>query len=361
MFFEYSFCRFNEPNFLNLDHLTLTQNSDLLMHSDYLYFIQLDKEGKILFNNEKFQNQLTSLKSTSESNFISDYLYPNDFVNYQLMLKHALDTGKRNFIMEMRKIIPDGNDFQWIKWEFTLSEDQLGEIQVLALGHDIHKTNSKNLKFPDFVYDYQVKNEIMEGLFDDNLLGYWVWDLGEGLDQLSVSIKNMLGYDDFQEFQKGIRWQNHIHQDDKEKVELSLNDHFGSKGKIPFHCDFRIKSLIGIELWVIGYGKVICWDNEGKPLTMVGCFFDISEKKKSEFLLEKQSRFLKDLTFNQSHLMRSKLANMIGMLEIMDLSNCSKEINSYMSIINKEAKKLDEVLKESINSSSALENNFSPL
>ncbi len=331
------------------------------MQSDYLYFFQMDKEGKILFTNEKFQNQLTHFKVDPGRNIISDYIFPNDFVDYQSMLNHALDTGKRNFIMEMRKIRHDGSDFHWTKWEFTLSEDHLGEIQVSALGHDIQKTNSKNLEFPDFVYDYQVKNEIMEGLFDDNLIGYWVWDLMEGKDHLIVSIKNMLGYNDFQEFRKGIRWQDHIHEDDKEKVELCLNNHFDSYGKISFHCDFRIKSLIGGELWVIGYGKVVRWDNEGKPLSMVGCFFDISEKKKSEFLLEKQGRFLKDLTFNQSHLMRSKLANIIGILQIMDLSTCSKEVNNYISILNKEARKLDEVLKESINNSSALENNFSPI
>jgi PAS domain-containing protein len=315
----------------------------------------MDKDGKLLFTNGKFERQLSHYTISSGSSTLSDYIFPKDFLDFQLMLKKTLENDQRTFIMEMRIIRPDGSDFQWTRWEFSISRDNLGEVQVSALGHDIQKINEKSLAFPDFVYEYQVKNEIMEGLFDDSLIGYWIGDFSEKKDHMSESLKKMLGYEDYLDFKNGIRWQNHIHQDDREKVETTLQEHFNSTGKFPFHCDFRLKTLTGLEVWVIGYGKVIKWDLEGRPLTMVGCFFDISEKKKSEILLEKQSLFLKDLTFNQSHLMRSKLANIIGILEIMDMSSCTKEISSYIDIINKEAKKLDDILRHSISNSSAFE------
>lgn len=339
---------------------TLTQHNNSLIHSDFLYYFQMDKDGKILFSNNKFQKQLSLYTNSTGSSLFEDYLFTIDFSNFKQMLNKALETDKRSFVMESRKIRSDGSDFHWTRWEFSIFKDILGNVQVSALGHDIQKFNEKSLTFPDFAYEYQIKNEIMEGLFDDSLIGYWVSDLDKGKDQMSNTLKKMLGYNDCQDFQTDVKWQNHIDKEDKIKVESRLEDHFKSIGKNPFHCDFRLRTLIGLELWVTGYGKVIKWDLDGKPLSMVGCFFNVSDKKKSEFLLEKQSQFLKDLTFNQSHLMRSKLANIIGILELMDLRSCSKDINFYLEIISKEAKKLDEVLRDSIYNSSALDNDISP-
>lgn len=324
------------------------------MQSNYFYFIQLDQEGNILQSNSKFHKQFLSGRNSSTKNSFSDYIHSEDFSNFSSKLTNSISNGEESFVLELRRSDSNFDDFHWCLWEFTITVDDLRRIQISGIGHNTTKPNDENLEFPGFIKEYQTKNEIMEGLFNDNVLGFWVWDIAEGKNHISNSLKRMLGYEEVTEFKNGIRWHNHIHPEDKDKVNDKLKDHFVSLGNIPFHCDFRIEPMIGLEIWVIGYGKVIRWDKEGNPLSMVGCLFDISEKKKSEFLLEKQSKFLKDLTFNQSHMMRSKLANIIGLLDVMDSKCSSQETSDYLSLLNKEANKLDEVLRQSIYNSSAL-------
>lgn len=329
-------------------------NNSSILTSSYFYFIRLDAESKVLETNSKFHHQLSIFENSLIGQFFSEILFPNDFLNYQRLLSKTLEAGQRNFNMDLRKINEDGSDFHWTRWEFSIDGGADQKFTVSGIGHDIIKNNEKTIEFQDFIYEHQIKNEIMEGLFEDNLIGFWIWDIENNTDALSVSLRTMLGYDNELKKKNVVKWKKHIHHEDQEKVSQQLEDHFSSFGKIPFHSEMRIKTLIGKEIWSIGYGKVIKWNNEGKPLSMVGCFFDISEKKKSEGILEKQNQFLKELTFNQSHLMRSKLANIMGILEVIQPKQYPEEVPELIALLKEEAFKLDIALQESIHSSSAL-------
>jgi signal transduction histidine kinase len=88
---------------------------------------------------------------------------------------------------------------------------------------------------------------------------------------------------------------------------------------------------------------------------MVGGFFDVSEKKKSDDLLKRQSDFLKKLSFDQSHTMRSKLANILGILEVIDPKAIPSDQSTFIKLLKSEARKLDTALKQSIVNSSRLD------
>ena len=328
-------------------------NNSSIMTSNYFYFIRLDAQSRVLETNSKFHSQLSLFENSLIGQIFSEILFPNDFLNYQKLLKKTLKEGLRNFNMDLRKINEDGSDFHWTRWEFSLEHRHEQELFISGIGHDVLKNNEKTIEFPDFIYEHQIKNEIMEGLFEDNLIGFWIWDIENDNDVLSVSLRTMLGYDHEVKKKNEVKWKKHIHHQDEQKVFQQLNHHFTSFGKIPFHSEMRVRTLIGKEIWSICYGKVIKWSNEGKPLSMVGCFFDVSEKKKSEVILEKQNQFLKELTFNQSHLMRSKLANIMGILEVIQPKQIPEEVPELIALLKEEAFKLDIALQESIHSSSS--------
>lgn len=329
-------------------------NNSSILTSNYFYFIKLDAESKVLETNSKFHNQLSAIENSLIGQAFGEILFPNDFLNYERLLGKSLESGQKNFNLDLRKINEDGSDFHWTRWEFSIEKGVDQEIIINGIGHDILKNNEKTIEFPDFIYEHQIKNEIMEGLFEDNLIGFWIWDIENETDALSVSLRSMLGYDYEVKKKNEVKWKMHIHHQDQKKVLQQLEDHFSSFGKTPFHSEMRIRTLIGRVIWSICYGKVIKWNNEGKPLSMVGCFFDISEKKKSEGILEKQNQFLKELTFNQSHLMRSKLANIMGILEVIQPKRNPEEVPELIALLKEEAFKLDTALQESIHSSSAL-------
>ncbi|WP_194774445.1 nitrogen regulation protein NR(II) [Pararhodonellum marinum] len=101
-------------------------------------------------------------------------------------------------------------------------------------------------------------------------------------------------------------------------------------------------------------------NDKGGSRSVLGIGFDLDDSKNSSNesdLLTRQSEFLRQLTFNQSHLMRSRLANIIGLLNIMDNKFVDSETTSFLKMIKDEAQKLDEVIKDSIYHSSILDFN----
>lgn len=332
---------------------------NIFHNSAYFYFIHLDGEGNILGCNEHLAKQSLFLKKSILGTSFSELVYYKDFSNYEFLLKRSLEKGDRKFILDLRKVKSDGSDFYWTRWEFSIQIENDNSVQVHGLGHKVSAKNEKIVEFPETVNDLHAKNDLMEGLLEDNLIGFWIWDIAKQSDKLSLSLNEMFGYNPYLNgnSQKNVKWKKHIHSSDKAKVEAELKLHFESLGKNPFHSEFRIKNRHKKDVWVLGYGKVIRWGSLGHPLVMAGCFFDISERKKSENLIQKQSQYLKTVTFNQSHLMRSKLANIIGILEIIDPKSPPIETAHFLKMIKTEAKKLDEELRKSISNSNSFDLN----
>ena len=330
---------------------------EFFLNSDYFFFIHLDSGANILDSNEHLQKETLFLNKALDGSSFSELVYYKDFSNFQFLLENSLKEGERKFTLEMRKIKSDGLDFSWTKWEFTIHPENSGKIKISGIGHPIENVNEKSVQFPDTINDLQAKNSLMEGLLEDNLIGFWIWDIARQSDQLSLSLNEVLGYNSIQNRKrtKNVKWKKHVHTSERAKVEENLKEHFASNGKLPFHCEFRIKNLHKKDIWVLGYGKVLQWSPEGDPLVMAGCFFDISERKKTESLYKQQSQYLMTMTFNQSHLMRAKLANIIGILEIIDPKKSAIEIAHFLKMIKAEARKLDEELRKSISASSSLQ------
>ncbi|WP_373523243.1 PAS domain-containing protein [Aquiflexum sp.] len=332
---------------------------NIFHNSDYFYFIHLDGDGNILDSNKHLEKECLFLKAGILGTSFSELVYYKDFSNFEFLLKKSLENGDRKFILDLRKVKSDGGDFYWTRWEFSIIIEKDNKFHLYGVGHKISSKNEKIVEFPETVNDLHAKNDLMEGLLEDNLIGFWIWDIAKQSDKLSLSLNEMFGYNPYLNgnSQKNVKWKKHVHTSDKPKVEAELKEHFESLGKNPFHSEFRIKNRHKKDVWVLGYGKVIRWGNLGQPLVMAGCFFDISERKKSENLIQKQSQYLKTVTFNQSHLMRSKLANIIGILEIIDPKSPPIETAHFLKMIKTEAKKLDEELRKSISDSNSFDLN----
>ena len=72
---------------------------------------------------------------------------------------------------------------------------------------------------------------------------------------------------------------------------------------------------------------------------------DISERKKNEFLAQKQSDTLKDIIFFQSHEVRRPVANILGIISCLDNSNFSEENKKLIELLDITTKELDSIIK----------------
>lgn len=84
------------------------------------------------------------------------------------------------------------------------------------------------------------------------------------------------------------------HPDDIAISSLRIQQHLEGKTD-RYECETRIRHKKGHWIWVLDNGRVIEWDEHGKPLKMVGARLDISDRKLAEEALKQEGERFKAL------------------------------------------------------------------
>jgi PAS domain S-box-containing protein len=117
-------------------------------------------------------------------------------------------------------------------------------------------------------------------------LGLWDWNVQTGESVYNQQWAEMLGYTLEEIKPNASTWKRLVHPNDTPQMMKILNSHF--KRKTPFYeAEFRMRTKSGGWKWILSMGKVFEWDDDGKPLRMIGTHRDITERKKAEEVLEK--------------------------------------------------------------------------
>jgi two-component system CheB/CheR fusion protein len=90
-------------------------------------------------------------------------------------------------------------------------------------------------------------------------------------------------------------------------------------------------------------------DTEGKPFRYYSFRIDITEKKKKEIALEQQNKVLEEIAFIQSHEIRRPLANILGLVQLLDKEQLSAENAEIINYLDKSAQELDEIIHKILN------------
>lgn len=146
-----------------------------------------------------------------------------------------------------------------------------------------------------FLTDNYVQRDFMENIYkiilEDTLAGYWDWNIKEGTEYLSPSLKLMFGYEDHEMENKPEAWEQLIFPEDHKKILKCFNEHVVSRGRVPYKTEARYTHKNGNTVWVMCTGRVVEWDGY-EPVRMVGCNIDITKQKKAEEALHATQVFL---------------------------------------------------------------------
>ncbi len=197
---------------------------------------------------------------------------------YKVEFRQLTQTGEWKWILSLGKIV---------------SWDEEGHpLRMLGTHTDI--SDRKKIEAERLLTE-QVRQElkILETVFDTVLAGYWDWDLQNDEEYLSPKLKKMFGYEDDELPNSPESWQHLIFDEDLAKVLDCFDRHVQSRGEIPYHNEVRYQHKDGSMVWVICSGQVIAWDEDDRPLRMVGCHIDISDRKQAEEQLRKSDTHLK--------------------------------------------------------------------
>jgi PAS domain S-box-containing protein len=144
-------------------------------------------------------------------------------------------------------------------------------------------------------------NQKLELAINTSNLGMWEWNLVTDQLQSNDIYKRILGFNSQEQFlHVGKNWFKNIHPDDLESVKIALQKQVKAEGKETpnYNIEYRIKSNQGQYIWVLDFGKVIDFDEQGKPIFMVGFILDITPNKVIEEQIRSSEKRYRDLVEN---------------------------------------------------------------
>ena len=122
--------------------------------------------------------------------------------------------------------------------------------------------------------------------------GLWDWDIRTDGAYYSPGYSRMLGYEPGDFHLQGESWKNLIHPDDREHA-VRVNTDCIEGRRASFEVEFRMKAKNGEWRWILGRGKCVARDADGRALRLVGTHVDITERKRAEDAVQESERRLR--------------------------------------------------------------------
>ncbi|MCX8023248.1 MAG: PAS domain S-box protein [Syntrophorhabdaceae bacterium] len=163
----------------------------------------------------------------------------------------------------------------------TKTERQVAEDEVRKLNEEL-----------------RAKTERLENIIEATEIGTWEWNIKTGETVFNKRWAEIVGYSlDELSPTNFDTWVRLVHPDDLIKSNTILERYFRGETDV-YECECRLRHKDGHWVWILDRGRVIKWDDEGKPLVMFGFHLDISERKKMEEKVREGERFLSTLINN---------------------------------------------------------------
>lgn len=118
----------------------------------------------------------------------------------------------------------------------------------------------------------------------------WDWNVQTGEAFFTPRYYTMLGYDPYEFPSSYEAWLNLLHPEERPHVEELLRNHF-EKRQSTFEMEFRLRASDGTFKWILARGKAVQYDAEGNPLRMVGTHTDVTARKETEQVLQREYSF----------------------------------------------------------------------
>ncbi len=144
------------------------------------------------------------------------------------------------------------------------------------------------------------KEERFRRILDATSDGMWDRDLRTGAVYYGSKWATALGYRD-EDLKSGkITWEKLLHPEDREHAIQTVRDHLQGKTET-YVAEFRLANSKNKWQWILAKGKVIEQDKKGNPLRFVGTHTDITQRKRVEQALYKNSDKIKMFAYSVVH------------------------------------------------------------
>ena len=213
----------------------------------------------------------------TEPTFWRDHIHPQDRDAAVNFCVNSTRQGESHHI-EYRMLSADGREV-WLKDLITVVVKEGVPTKLRGIIVDItgHKQAEEALR------ESQVRLQL---IVNASNIGLWDWDLITNEVYFSLIWKQQLGYADEELKGRYEEWESRLHPDDREQALTAVHE-FRADRRPDYEAEFRLRHKNGSWRWILARA-VMTRDVEGRPIRMMGCHLDITDRKQAERLIESQ-------------------------------------------------------------------------
>ncbi len=208
------------------------------------------------------------------------------------------------------RFVRKNGDFGWMEVQGAITYDASGSpIRGVGVATDITERT--------LVEDRARRDQERLSLaLEAGGLGFWDWHIPSGEVQFGGNWAAMLGYS-LDEIQPNVgSWTRLVHPDDLPEANAALERHFRRESPI-YECEHRLRKKDGSWAWVLDRGRVVEWDESGKPIRAIGIHADITEQRTAREALKTAARRKDEFLATLAHELRNPLAPIRTGLQII--------------------------------------------
>lgn len=222
-------------------------------------------------------------------------------------------------------------------------------IGFMSVDHDISKRRQAQ----------NLQQELVQRLTlatDSAHIGIWEIDLKEKKIFWDDKMFELYGFEKGTPFAPHKIWKTAMHPEDLEMMQQIISDLAEGKKEID-SAIYRVTMPNG-KIRHIESHAIVKKSNEGKVIRLIGTNRNISDDIAVQEKLKTQNKVLRDIAFIQSHEVRRPLANILGVIEVLNNSNSvhNKEIFDHLI---ESANELDMQIRSIVKKTNTLDGIFS--
>jgi PAS domain S-box-containing protein len=176
---------------------------------------------------------------------------------------------------------------EWTRWEcrpWYESDGSIGGIIIYTELITKRRQMEQALRESDERLRLAI-NSAQQGIYDLNL------KTGETI--VNDIFAKMLGYDPVTFKESVTFWQERLHPDDYVRVINAFQKYINGESD-EYKIEFRQKTAKGDWIWIFSVGNIVEYDEEGKPLRMLGTHTNVTHSKNAEHEMMLFGRIFED-------------------------------------------------------------------
>jgi len=242
-------------------------------------------DGSWLSVNQKICSILGySQKSLRQLTF-QDITHPDD-LEIDLHLVNEVIAGKReSYRLEKRYFHKSGNII-WANLTVSLVKNEAGKPSYfIAVIEDI--TNRKKIQL-----ELRKEKRFIDRTINSSLAGIYIYNISTGNNEyINETYTSLTGYtmEDLNAL-TAEEFGALFHPDERGAVFQHMDDVINATDDSYFEIEYRFQKKDGTWLWCLSRDRVFSWNEQDRAESFIGTFIDVTQKKRLEQQLNKQSR-----------------------------------------------------------------------